>query len=211
MKDIIQALTWRYAVKKFDDHFSLEVSQIDVLKNAFNLTATSFGLQPVSLVVLRDKTLRSQLVSHSYNQSQVAQASHLLVFCVHDSFDTSYIQNYFDLVKEVRNTPDEILEGYKSYLMDWVTTTPDSEKHQWAVKQAYLTMGNLLTVCAAEGIDACPMEGFDNEAYDKKLNLKAKNLKSVLIMPIGKRAEDDFFADLKKVRKPLEKVIFDLN
>ena len=83
----------------------------------------------------------------------------------------------------------------------------EKEIFEWASKQAYLAMGNLLTVCAMLNIDACPMEGFVPEQYDELLNLKKLNLKSVLVMPIGYRAKDDLMSSLQKVRKPLEDVI----
>lgn len=79
--DSIQGLEWRYAVKKFDEKRYLTENQVDVLKKAFNLTATSYGLQPISMLVIKNKELQAQLVTHSYGQKQVEQASHLLILC----------------------------------------------------------------------------------------------------------------------------------
>ncbi|WP_196890564.1 NAD(P)H-dependent oxidoreductase [Aureivirga marina] len=207
---IIESLQWRYATKKFDATKKLTSEQIEVLKNAFSLTATSFGLQPIKLVVIENKEIQESLVEHSFNQRQVADASHLLVICFQDEFTTEDIETYFSLVKEVRQTPDEVLNPFKDYLVDAFSKKTRDEMHTSFKNQAYIALGNLLNVCAIEKIDSCPMEGFVPEKYDELLNLKAQNLKSALILPIGFRAEDDFMKDLKKVRKPLDKTVIDI-
>lgn len=203
MSQVLDALKWRYAVKKFDNKRVLPLPKIEILKEAFNLTATSFGLQPVKLIILRDKQLQEDLVPYSMNQQQVADCSHLLIFCVERTIDSAYINTYFNRVKEVRTTPDEVLEPFQKYLLDHFKNESQSEIALWAAKQAYLTMGNLLTVCALENIDACPMEGFSPEGYNKKLGLTDKGLQAVLVMPIGYRDQEDMFSDFKKVRKEL--------
>lgn len=209
MSTILKDLSWRYATKKFDASKKLSEAQINLLKEGFNLSASSFGLQPVSLLVIGDKNLKSELVKHSMDQLQVADASHLLVFCIQKNVDAIYVKKYFDRVKEVRHTPDEILKPFKDYLMEQFVAKEQVEMDAWATKQAYLAMGNLLTICAVEKIDACPMEGFVPSEYDKVLKLEDKGLQSVLIMPVGYRAEDDDFASLKKVRKPIEQAVIE--
>ena len=207
----IESLKWRYAVKKFDADKSLSTSQIETLKEAFNLTATSYGLQPLKLVVISDKILQKELVLHSWNQPQVLEASHLLVICVPKTFSTEEVTNYFNLVKKVRNTPDSIINPFKEFLTAEVDKKTQEELYQWNKNQAYLALGNLLTICALEKIDACPMEGFIPEKYDEILNLHEQNLTSVLVLPVGFRAEDDYMAALKKVRKPIEEVTIEIN
>lgn len=211
MSDIIERLEWRYAVKKFDPSRKLSAEQVDRLKHAFNLTATSYGLQPIRLLVLQDQDLQNQLVAHSHNQKQVAQASHLLVFCVENKVDGDYVKSYFDRVKELRGTSDEILNPFRDYLIKEFGNKDKKEIREWATRQAYLAMGNLLTICALEEIDACPMEGFVSDSYNELLGLREKGLNAVLVMPIGYRAGDDMFAAFKKVRRELSKSIIDLS
>lgn len=201
--DILESLKWRYATKKFDNEALIPEKDIQLIKEAFNLTATSYGLQPIKLLVIQNKELQKQLVPHSMNQQQVAQASHVLVFCIVTDIDSNYIESYFERVKDIRETPDTILKPFREFLVDDFKGKSSEKIEDWATKQAYLAMGNLLTVCAVEGIDACPMEGFEPAAFDEMLELSSKNLKSVLVMPIGYRAEDDPFAEFKKVRKDL--------
>ncbi len=207
---IIKSLKWRYATKKFDEKKLLPEKKIKLLKKAFNLTATSYGLQPLRLVVIRDKELQSKLVEHSMNQQQVAQASDLLIFCIEKGIDADYVRKYFDRVRDIRNTPDEILKPFEDYLKNDIGNRTSDELEIWASKQAYLAMGNLLTVCALEKIDSCPMEGFDPQAYDQLLDLPARGLKSVLAMPVGYRAKDDLQATLKKVRKSVAESVLEL-
>ena len=205
--DIIKQLNWRYATKSFDTQRLVSDKDIEVITEAFNLTATSYGLQPLKLMVIKDKELQTELVPFSYNQKQVGEASHVLVFCIESQIDTAFITSYFDRVKSIRNTADAILDPFKTFLIENFKTKSDTEKETWAIKQAYLALGNLMTVCATLHIDGCPMEGFSPSDYDTVLGLEALKLKSVLVMPIGYRAKDDFMADLKKVRRPIKESV----
>lgn len=207
----IESLQWRYAVKKFDDTRSISEDQITILKQAFNLTATSYGLQPIKLVIIKNKEIQKSLVEHSWHQEQVAQASHLLVICTQNIVDRNSVEHYFDIVKKTRNTPDEILDPFKKYLSDSISQKSKEEIKAWAKNQAYLALGNLLTVCAIEQIDACPMEGFIPEKYDEVLQLQEQNLTAALVLPVGYRAEDDYMKDLKKVRKNIDEMVLEIN
>ena len=206
----IENLKWRYAVKKFDENKSLSEVQINILKEAFNLTATSYGLQPIKMVVIKNKEVQQQLVVHSWNQPQVLQASHVLVLCIPKEYTTKDIDSYFSLVKNIRNTPDKILNPFKEMLSSSIASKKQEELTIWNKNQAYIALGNLMTVAANEKIDSCPMEGFIPEKYDEILGLDKHNLTSVLVLPVGFRAEDDYMKDLKKVRKNIENVIIEM-
>ncbi len=208
--DILKSLAWRYATKKFDATHSVDTKDLQILKEAFNLTATSYGLQPIKMLVIKDKDLRKKLVPHSYDQQQVVDASHLLVICVQKDFTTEDVEAYFELVQKTRNTPEETLAPFKKNVISVFSNMPKDAIEQASKFQAYLALGNLLNVCAALKIDSCPMEGFLPEKYDAILNLAEKNLQSVLLLPIGKRADDDFMATQKKVRKPLSETVIEL-
>ncbi len=208
--NIIEKLQWRYATKKFDSKLYISNEKLNILKEAFNLTATSYGLQPIKLVIVKNKALQANLLEYSMNQEQVAQASHVLVFCIETKIDEDYIEAYFSRVKTIRNTPDDISKPFKDYLIEDFKRKTIKNIKDWAINQAYLAMGNLLTVCAIEDIDACPMEGFNPKKYDDLLKLNDKGLQSVLVMPIGYRAKDDMFADFKKVRKTVAESTLEL-
>ncbi len=206
----IEALQWRYATKKFDNAKILPLDKIEVLKNAFNLTATSYGLQPIKMVIIHNKEMQQKLVNFSMNQKQISTASHVLVLCIERKVDKKFIENYFNQVHKIRATPEDILNPFKDFLINDFKNKQLDEIHAWATNQAFLALGTLMTVCAIEGIDSCPMEGFEPQKYDECLGLEKLNLKSVLVMPIGYRASDDVFSEFKKVRRPLSDVIIEL-
>lgn len=208
--DIIKHLKWRYATKKFDTSNKLSDNQINILKEAFNLTATSFGLQTISLVIVEDETLRKPLVEHTFYQKQVLEASHLLVVCIQENILNDDVVSYYDNIKKIRNTSETILRPYRESLIKTIADMSVVERQQWSRNQAYIALGNLMAVCAVEGIDSCPMEGFISEKYDELLGLNKRGLKSVLLLPVGFRAKDDMFSEFKKVRKPLEETIIEL-
>lgn len=206
----LDQLKWRYATKKFDPSKKLSEVQINTLKEAFNLTATSYGLQTIKLIVLEDSQKRNDILPAAYNQKQVVDASHLLVICIQNEVSGDDVDSYYKQLHQERQTPNEILEPYKNQLKGVIQNMSEANREEWTIRQAYIALGNLMTVCAFESIDSCPMEGFIPSEVDRILNLKDFNLKSVLLLPVGFRAENDMFASLKKVRKPLNEVILEL-
>ena len=209
--NIIDSLKWRYAVKKFDTNKDLSEIQIETLKEAFNLTATSYGLQPLKLVIIKNKKIQEKLLPFSWNQQQILQASHLLVICVKDNYTTKEVENYFNLVQKIRNTPDEVINPFKKFLTAEIAKKTQEELYVLNKNQAYIALGNLLTVCASQEIDSCPMEGFTPDKYDEILDLTKDNLKSVLVLPVGFRASDDYMKDLTKVRKNISDSIIEIS
>ncbi len=209
--NILNSLEWRYAVKKFDPTKKLSKEQIKTLKSAFNLTATSFGLQPIKMIVIQNKELQEKFIEHSYYQRQVADASHLLVLCIDMDTTVDDVNAYFDLEKEIRGTSEDVIATFRKQLVEMYQNKSIEEKQLSAIYQIYIVLGNLMTVCAVEKIDNCPMEGFVPEKIDELLNLKALNLKSVLMLPVGFRAEDDIMNGMKKVRKPLHETIIEIS
>ncbi len=210
MTNIIEQLQWRYATKKFDKSKILSEVKLNILKEAFNLTATSYGLQTLKLVIVKDEKIRAPLVEHAYNQKQVIEASHLLVICIHDNILKEEVIDYYDNIKHIRNTPENILKPFRTNLIDMIEKMSVEECQKWSTNQAYIALGNLMTICAIEEIDACPMEGFSPDEFDNMLGLKEIGLKSVLLLPVGYRADNDLFSGLKKVRKPIQDVIIEL-
>ena len=208
--DIIEKLNWRYATKKFDESKKLSENKIDVLKQAFNLTPTSYGLQTMKLVIVSDDETKGRLVNLCYGQEQVKNASHVLAICIQDKVNENDVDLHFDNIIKIRNTPEIILSKYRKELKDFINSKSQVQIQEWCINQSYIALGNLMTVCGLEGIDACPMEGFLPDKVDELLGLKAYNLKSVLLLPVGYRAEDDMFANFKKVRKNLSDTIVEL-
>ncbi|MGI9532786.1 NAD(P)H-dependent oxidoreductase [Lutimonas sp.] len=210
-KNIIESLQWRYACKKFDSSKKLSQEQLMVLKNAFNLTATSFGLQPLKMLVIQGDELKAKLLPHAYFQQQITTCSHLLVICIDTALDENSIDSYFELEKTVRGTSEDIIGKFRDQLKSIFKNKSREQIDSSSINQAYINIGTLMTVCAEQGIDSCPMEGFNPGKFDEALNLQEKNLKSVLLLPVGFRAEDDVMSRMKKVRKHLDQVITDID
>lgn len=210
-KEIIESLQWRYACKKFDQNKKLDEAQIETLFNAFNLTATSFGLQPLKMLVIKGEELKSKLLPHAYFQPQITTCSHLLVICIDTAFDEHSIDAYFDLEKEIRGTSEDIVGKFRNQLKTIYKNKDRSQIDTSAIYQAYISIGTLMTVCAEMRIDSCPMEGFNPVKFDDILGLEERNLRSVLLLPVGYRANDDIMSSMKKVRKPLDQVIIKLD
>ena len=184
---IIECLKWRYATKKFDPNKTLTDEKLHILKQAFNLTATSFGLQTISMLIIKNENLRNKLLKAAYNQRQIVDSSHLIVLCIKDHIKSEDIDALYDNLINLRQTPETILEPYRNDLKQRMKEMTQAEQQEWSINQLYITIGNLMTVCAVERIDSCPMEGFDRSEFDKILDLKQKGLKSILLLPVGPR------------------------
>ena len=197
---LINDLNWRYATK----NMSVKVvsqAQLDTILDAINLAATSYGLQPFSVVVVSDNAQKQALQAAAYGQPQVASSSHVLVFAALLKVTEADVQTYIDRIVAIRHTPTDVLEGLKTRMMGTFKGLSDAEQHAWSAKQAYIALGTALAAAAEQRVDACPMEGFEAAKFDKILGLTEKGLKSVVIMPLGFRADSDATAHYPKVRK----------
>ncbi|MGB1103581.1 MAG: NAD(P)H-dependent oxidoreductase [Crocinitomicaceae bacterium] len=199
--DLIKALNSRYATKKFDPTKKLSDEVVNQVIEAARLTPTSYGMQLMKLVVVENPKLRELLVSASFGQNQVKDSSHLLVLCREKEVEQIHIDNYISNIAETREQEFDQLSGFKNALEKSILTKSAEQNGDWMNRQVYIALGNILTSCAVLGIDSCPMEGFVPEEYDRILNLEDKGLKSVLVIPIGFRAADDYNAKNKKVRR----------
>lgn len=204
--NLIESLQWRYATKKFSNK-KVSAENLNKITEAINLSASSAGMQPYRLYVIENQDLRRRLGEGSFN-SQIADASHLLVFAAFERVTLEHIDQYLDHVAAVRNIPVEGLVDFKNALINGIASRSDEDNFIWASRQAYIALGTALIAAADIQVDATPMEGFDSGKFDELLNLKEKGLKSVVILAIGYRDEEkDIYAGLKKVRLPKEEFV----
>ncbi len=207
MSQLLDALNWRYATKKFDSTKKLSQEDLDELLEALRLSASSFGLAPWKFLVVTDPALRAKMQPAAWNQSQITEASHLIVLCAKTDIDAAYIKKFIEYTAKVRGLDPTMLAGYEEMMEKSTSSMPEDVKKNWMQKQVYIALGTLLTAAAFKKIDATPMEGFDKAQFDDMLGLKAKGLTSVVLCPLGYRAADDQLATQKKVRFPKEQVI----
>ncbi len=201
---LLEKLNWRYATKKFDSSKKVSEEAVARIVEAIRLAPTSSGLQPFELIVISNPELRAKIQPIAFNQAQVADASHLLVFAAWDNYTADRINGMFNLVNAERNFTSEGWENYRQMLLNTYVPRDAHVNYEHAARQAYIALGIGLTAAAFEGVDATPMEGFNPEALDELLSLKERGLRSVVIVPLGYRdAENDWLVNLKKVRRSL--------
>lgn len=201
MNSFIENQNWRYATKKFDATQKISLSDLDTLKEAVRLTASSLGLQPYKVLIIENPDLRAQLQSAAYGQTQVVDASHLFVFASEHKVGESEIDAYLQNIAQTRGTNVEALSGFRSMVENFVYKLDDHTKENWTAKQVYLALGNLLNAAAEMRIDASPMEGFDAQAVNAILGLSEKGLHAVALTAIGYRHAEDKYQHMIKVRK----------
>ncbi|APA68724.1 NAD(P)H-dependent oxidoreductase [Janthinobacterium sp. 1_2014MBL_MicDiv] len=201
MSDLLETLQWRYATKKMDPTKTVPQDKVERILEAVRLTASSSGLHPYEVFVVTNPALREQIKPHAWNQSQVTDASHLLVFAAWDNYTVERINKMFDLVNTVRGFKNEGWEAYRQQILATYPQRDAETNYQHAARQAYIGVGTALIAAAQEKVDSTPMEGFDPAKVDEILGLRAKGLRSVVMLPLGYRADEgDWLVDLKKVR-----------
>lgn len=204
-QDVLDALQWRYACKKFDSTRHLSEQSVQQLLEALNLTATSLGMQLMKIVVVKNPIVKEQMLQHCYNQHQVLDCSHVLVLCRFNEVDEQLVDEYVARSAATRNFDlnSPKMQGFKNMVLSTIAL-PEEKRNVWMTNQVYIALGNLLTTCAMMQIDSCPMEGFIPKGVDSLLGLSALGLSSVLLCPIGFRHTEDVYAQLPKVRKPID-------
>ncbi|MCZ2723732.1 NAD(P)H-dependent oxidoreductase [Marinomonas sp. 15G1-11] len=212
MSELLKNLEWRYATKQMDASRPAEQEKIDRILEAIRLTATSSGLQPYEVIVVKNAELKEQIKPHAWNQSQITDCSHLLVFAAWDNYTEERVNMMFDLVNEERGFVNEGWENYRQMILGLYPKRDAEVNYQHAARQAYIGLGTALIAAAEEKVDCTPMEGFVPEEVDTILGLKERGLRSVILLPIGYRADaGDWLVDLKKVRRSKENFITEMN
>src|SRR5579863_3001224 len=180
---LIEKLNWRYATKKFDHTKKLSTEQLDELLKAVQLSPSSAGLQSYKVIVVEDPEIRKQLREAAHGQSQITDASQLIIFASETKLDEAYVKHFIDFVAEKRAIERESLDGYEQMILGNVNRLTEDQRIAWSNKQAYIALGVLLTAAAEMGIDACPMEGFSAAQFDQILDLQQKGLTTAVIAP----------------------------
>ncbi len=200
---LIDRLNWRYATKKMNPDKVVAEDKVERILEAVRLAPTSSGLQQFEVIVVTNKDIRAKIRAIAWDQAQVTDASHLVIFAAWDNYTADRINGMFDLVNDERGFRNEGWEAYRQMLLNTYPQRDAQTNFEHAARQAYVGLGIALTAAAFEEVDATPMEGFDPAALDEILDLRARGLRSVVMMPLGYRADEgDWLVNLKKVRRP---------
>lgn len=208
---LINQLNWRYATKRMNGQ-KVSQEKIDAILEAIRLSASSYGLQPYTIFAIQNEEVRKNLLPAAYNQPQIVEASHILIFAAWDKISQDQIDAFFTQIEEVRGATTESLAAYKAMIENTVNSQTGDTTFNWTARQAYIALGTGLIAAAEQEVDAAPLEGFDPAAVDEILGLKARNLRSVAILALGYRdASADQLGYAKKVRRDASKLFVTLD
>jgi nitroreductase len=210
MSNFIKNANWRYATKKFDATKKVSDADLQTLKEAIRLSASSYGLQPYQVILVENPELRAQLQPAAWGQAQIVDASHVLVFANVTNIGDAEIDAYLNNMAETRGLPLDALQGYGDFMKSKISTLPVEQRNIWTSKQTYIALGNLLSAAAELNIDVTPMEGFEPEKVNEILGLNERGLHASLIAPIGYRHADDATQSYAKVRKSEQELFINL-
>ena len=191
MTSFIENQNWRYATKKFDTTKKVSPQDLETLKEAIRLSSSSYGLQLYKIILVENTTIREKLQPASWGQTQIVDASHLIVFANQTHIGNPEIDSYLENVSQTRNMPIDALSGYGDFMKSKINSLPEEAKNVWTAKQTYLALGNLLNAAAELKIDVTPMEGFDAKEYNEILGLDKLNLNAAVVAAVGYRHEED--------------------
>lgn len=209
--ELLNKLQWRYATKAMDPQRAVPADKVERIIEAARLAPTSSGLQPFEIFVVTNPEVRARIQPVSWNQGQVTDGSHLLVFAAWDNYTPERINAMFDYTNDVRGFKNEGWEAYRQQLLATYPQRDAQVNFEHAARQAYIGFGAAVIAAAFEEVDCTPMEGFDPAAVDEILGLRARGLKSVVMLPLGyRKAEQDWLVNLPKVRRPREQFVTDV-
>lgn len=199
--DLLEQLRWRYATKQFNPDKKIDQETWNALEEALVLSPSSYGLQPWQFIVITNQDILAELKPHSWNQGQITDCSHLVVFAIQKNLTAADVDKFIESTATTRNVSVESLSGYRNMIVSDVIYGPRSFRvNEWAARQAYIALGNFMTSAAIIGVDTCPLEGIDPAAYDKVLDLQPKGFATVVACAAGYRSSEDKYAELAKVR-----------
>lgn len=205
---LLDALNWRYATKKFDSAKKIPADVWTTLEHSLVLAPSSFGLQPWKFIVIQDQAVKEKLVPVSWGQKQISECSHLVVFTVRKDLPPEYVAHNMQRAAEVRGVPVESLDKFAEIINGYARQQEASGNlRNWQTRQVYIALGQFMAVAALLGVDTCPMEGIDPAKYDEVLGLTSSDFATVVACPAGYRAADDKYGTLPKVRFPASEVI----
>jgi nitroreductase len=204
MSTFIENQNWRYATKKFDATKKVSTKDLETLKEAIRLSSSSYGLQLYKIIIVENPEIRAKLQPASWGQTQIVDASHLIVFANQTNIGSAEIDSYLENVSQTRSLPIDALSGYGDFMKGNINSLTEEAKNVWTAKQTYIALANLISAAAELKIDTTPMEGFDAKQYNEILGLDKLNLNAAVIAAVGYRHEEDDTQHYKKVRKSNE-------
>lgn len=205
----INALKWRYAVKKFDYKKKLSDIELQNILKATKLSPSSYGIQSYNIIIIKNAKLRQEKLQPLSSNIQITEASHLILFAIQTDLNNDFIERYVNYIESQRELPIGTLKSYKESIIKFIQKLTKKEKENWQIEQIYIALGTLLYYCALNKIDTCPIGGFSKKGFDNVLKLKKNKLKSVILVALGYRSKNDENQYKKKIRRPLSEIVLE--
>jgi nitroreductase len=203
-------LEWRYAAKRMNGQ-KIPAEKLEKILKAIQLAPTSIGLQPFTVLVVENEELKAKMAPAIYNQPQITEGSHVLVFAAWKEYSDENVEKYLNNIASVRGIPVDSLDGLRNMINGAISGKTPEQLLNWNSRQAYIALGTGLAVAAEEQVDSTPMEGFDPDALDAVLGLQEKGLRSTVVLALGYRdAEKDYLSSSAKVRRNKEELFIRL-
>lgn len=205
---LLAHLKHRGAIKKFDPARRVPVEAWASLEAALVLSPSSFGLQPWRFVVVTNPALRAELRTHSWDQAQIVDSSHIVVFAVKKNIGAPDVERLIARIAEVRGTPAAKLEPYRQMMLGFFKAGAGTmDVDAWSARQVYIALGFFMTSAAVMGIDTCPIEGINPAEYDRVLGLGKEGYGTLCVCAAGYRAADDPYSAMPKVRYEAKDIV----
>ena len=204
--NIIKALNWRYATKRMTGQ-KVPENDLNTILEAIRLTPTAYGLQPFKVIVTENKDLLDEIFEKSCPQLVIQQCSHLLIFKTRKKLNEEYVEGYLKEMQRLRKSTDEYIGSYRTKIHK-VIENPQINKFSWMIRQTYIALGYATFAAAQLGIDATPIEGFDEQALNEILKLDTDREEAVVMLALGYwDAKEDKLVNLPKIRKPMNVMV----
>jgi nitroreductase len=207
-QELLERLRWRYATKKFDPTRKIDADTWAALEHSLLLSPSSYGLQPWKFLVIDDRAVREALLPLTWNQRQVVDASHYVVFAARKDVAATDVERWMARLAEVRGIGRETLAGYERAMTGFVAKPPTHVVlDDWTARQTYIALGFAMEAAALLGVDTCAMEGLEPAKYDAVLGLDGRGYRTICALALGYRAADDRNATNPKARFALGDVV----
>lgn len=213
-RQLLDAYQFRHAVKDFDPERKVKAEDFDFILEAGRLSPSSYGFEPWKFVVVQSPELREKIAAHAGGaRRQLASASHAILVLARLPRDMTADSDYISyMLNDVQRLPQEISDMKRKTYDTFLRTgfaLQDNERamFEWACRQTYLALGNMMTAAAMLSIDSCPMEGFVKHEVERLLAeeglLDTEHFGLACMAAFGYRAGEPS----EKTRQPLEAVV----
>ncbi|MCA0149346.1 MULTISPECIES: NAD(P)H-dependent oxidoreductase [Rossellomorea] len=213
-QDILDAYHFRHATKEFDPDKKVSDDDFRFIMETGRLSPSSFGFEPWRFVVIQNPELREKIKNTAWGAyGKLPEASHFVVILARTKKDTKYDSDYLqDHFKNKKKMPEDHLAKYLERIeqfqkVDFDLLEGDRPLYDWAGKQTYIALGNMMTAAAQIGVDSCPIEGFDVEKMNTLLNeeglLEDGHFGISVMVAFGYRVKDP----APKSRRPFEDIV----